>query len=164
MVFVTVGSQKFQFNRLIRAIDVCVLSGLIKDKVFAQTGWSDYVPEAISSEPFLNHDRFVAEMESADIVIAHGGTGAIVAALKAGKRVIAVPRLSQYGEHVDDHQIQIVELFADAGLIVGCMDVSRLADTYEACLASEVVPYESNTGRFLSDLDKYLSMVCHCER
>ena len=45
MIFVTVGSQKFQFNRLLKKIDELIDAGIIKDKVFAQTGASDYIPK-----------------------------------------------------------------------------------------------------------------------
>jgi len=36
--------------------------------------------------------------------------GAIIGAIKKGKKVIAVPRLAKCGEHVDDHQVQLVFL------------------------------------------------------
>ena len=52
-------------------------------------------------------------MEKANIVITHGGTGAIIGAVKKGKKVIAVPRLAKYGEHVDDHQLQLIKQFDD---------------------------------------------------
>lgn len=38
MIFVTVGSQKFQFDRLVRAVDALVASGVAEDGSFAQTG------------------------------------------------------------------------------------------------------------------------------
>ena len=44
MIFVTLGSQKFQFNRLLRKIDDLVEEGVITEEVFAQTGASDYLP------------------------------------------------------------------------------------------------------------------------
>ena len=45
MIFITTGSQKFQFNRLLQKIDELVADGTIKDKVFAQSGYSDYAPK-----------------------------------------------------------------------------------------------------------------------
>jgi UDP-N-acetylglucosamine transferase subunit ALG13 len=41
------------------------------------------------------------------LIISHGGTGALGAALKLGKKVVAVPRLVKYQEHIDGHQIQV---------------------------------------------------------
>ena len=44
MIFITLGSQKFQFNRLLKAIDKLIADGKITDEVFAQIGYSDYIP------------------------------------------------------------------------------------------------------------------------
>ncbi len=38
MIFVTVGSQKFQFDRLVRAVDALVAAVLLRMELFAQTG------------------------------------------------------------------------------------------------------------------------------
>ena len=116
-IFVTLGSQKFQFNRLLKAIDELYEKKIITLDVFAQIGYSDYLPKNYRYKKFLDRDEFNNEMENADIVITHGGTGAIIGAVKKGKKVIAVPRLAKYGEHVDDHQLQLIEQFDDLNLI-----------------------------------------------
>ena len=36
MIFITLGSQKFQFNRLLKKVDDLIESGVIKEEVFAQ--------------------------------------------------------------------------------------------------------------------------------
>lgn len=44
-IFITLGSQKFQFNRLLIAVDkLCEKKVISGEDVFAQTGYSDYVP------------------------------------------------------------------------------------------------------------------------
>ena len=58
MIFVTVGSQKFQFNRLLKAIDTLVKNNSITEEVFAQTGYSDYKPKYYKYREFLNRDEF----------------------------------------------------------------------------------------------------------
>lgn len=86
MIFVTLGSQKFQFNRLLKEIDILVKEKIIKDDVFAQIGYSDYLPQNYQYKKFLNRDEF-AEMEGkADVVITHGGTGAIIGAVKKARK------------------------------------------------------------------------------
>lgn len=48
-IFITLGSQKFQFNRLLIAVDkLCEKNIICGDDVFAQTGYSDYVPRNFS--------------------------------------------------------------------------------------------------------------------
>lgn len=160
MVFVTVGSQKFPFDRLLRAVDACMEDGSIQDEVFAQTGACSYVPTRFESAPFLNRDEFACRMDAASVVVTHGGTGAIVGALKRGKRVIAMARLACFGEHVDDHQVQLLNEFEKSGLIFTCEDASSLAVAYHRALKSESSTYQSTNVKFVADLDCYLSGGC----
>ena len=45
MIFITLGSQKFQFNRLLEEVDKLIEQGIITEEVFAQIGYSDYKPK-----------------------------------------------------------------------------------------------------------------------
>ncbi|MBT9012995.1 beta(1,3)galactosyltransferase EpsH, partial [Lactobacillus delbrueckii subsp. bulgaricus] len=103
MIFITLGSQKFQFDRLLKEIDKLVVAKKLNDEIFAQVGYSTYKPKHYQYKAFLDREEFAKWEGKADIVITHGGTGAIIGAVKKGKKVIAVPRLARYGEHVDDH-------------------------------------------------------------
>ena len=157
MVFVTVGSQKFPFDRLLKAVDECVGDGSLPRDTFAQSGTSSYVPAHCKSRDFLNRDEFAAKLDACEVLVTHGGTGSIVRALKRGKRVIAMPRLARYGEHVDDHQVQLLEEFEGAGLLLTCHDARSLAEAYAKSLTSVAPCYETNNARFVEDLDRYLS-------
>lgn len=159
MIFVTVGSQKFQFDRLLRAVDDLVSGDCIDGGAFAQTGACTYAPVHMRHEAFLDRESFRAHMDACDVVVTHGGTGAIIGAVKSGKKVIAVPRLSKYGEHVDDHQVEIVCQFGAMGLIEPCMDPVDLPAAYERAIASDYLPYQSNTARFCADLSEYIDEI-----
>lgn len=156
MIFVTLGSQKFQFDRLLRKLDALIEDGTITEPVFAQTGHSTYVPQHFKTADFMDRDSFAANMAKADMVITHAGTGAIIGAVKQGKKTIAVPRLSKYGEHVDDHQLQIVEQFTDMHLLEPCWDVEQLSNAYTAARQNTYVPYVSNTHTIIASIEKYL--------
>ncbi|MDD5893709.1 MAG: glycosyltransferase [Coriobacteriaceae bacterium] len=159
MVFVTMGSQKFQFDRLLRAVDELAGSGAIPEPVFAQVGACTYEPKNIEWAAFIDRDEFKCRMAAADVAITHGGTGAIIGAVKAGKKVVAVPRLACHGEHVDDHQVEIVRQFADMGLIEPCMDVADLGAAYAKAKRSSYRSYVSNTDAFVADLRAYLETI-----
>ena len=159
MIFITLGSQKFQFNRLLKAIDKLVEQGKIKEEVFAQVGYSDYQPLNYKYKQFLDRDEFAAMEGKADIVITHGGTGAIIGAVKKGKRVIAVPRLAKYGEHVDDHQLQLVKQFDDLNLICPCGDTNELAEAIETVKHTEYSEYESNTNTIVKSIENYIETL-----
>lgn len=159
-IFITLGSQKFQFNRLLIAVDkLCEKDIICGDDVFAQTGYSDYVPRNFSYNNFLDREEFSVEMGKADIVITHGGTGAIIGAVKKGKKVIAVPRRAKYGEHVDDHQLQLVGQFKELDLICECDDTNELADAIEKVKYTKYAVYKSNTEQILNSIEKYIKTL-----
>lgn len=159
MIFVTLGSQKFQFDRLLQKLDQLLEEGVITDQVLAQTGYSTYTPKHFEAVPFMDRDTFAETMAKASFVITHAGTGAIIGAVKNGKKVIAVPRLAKYGEHVDDHQLQIVEQFTELSLIEPCLDTEALAQTYQTALGKTYLPYVSNTHTMIASITEYLESV-----
>ena len=156
MIFVTLGSQKFPFDRLLQELDRLLEAGVITEPVFAQTGYSTYTPKHFTFEPFLDRDTFGAKMQEADTVITHAGTGAIIGAVKAGKKVIAVPRLSKYGEHVDDHQTQIIDQFNELDLILGLTGVDQLEAAVPELPTRQFKTYQSNTHRIIADIEEFL--------
>lgn len=156
-IFITLGSQKFQFNRLLKAVDGLCANGMISEKkVFAQIGYSDYLPKYYVYKNFLDRDEFAIEMGKADIVITHGGTGAIIGAVKQGKKVIAVPRRAKYGEHVDDHQLQLVEQFKELNLICECNDVEKIGKALETVKTTTYEKYVSNTKMIIDSIEQYI--------
>ena len=155
-IFITLGSQKFQFNRLLRAVDdLCEKKVVGPDSIFAQIGYSDYLPQHYRYNHFLDRNEFVVEMNKANIIITHGGTGAIIGAVKMGKKVIAVPRLAKYGEHVDDHQIQLVEQFRDLNLIYACEDMN-LEKALTIVRTSAFKQYKSNTNKIIKSIETFI--------
>lgn len=128
MIFVSLGSQQYQFDRLLKEIDRLIETDEIREEVFAQTGSSMYEPKHFGFSKFLNSDDYRKHLQAADIVITHGGTGAIIGAVKARKQVIAVPRQAKFGEHADDHQFQIVEFLEENGYIRKVVDMCELGN------------------------------------
>ncbi len=157
MIFVTVGSQKFQFNRLLKKIDELISNKLIKDRVFAQIGVSDYKPQHYEYVDFMTQDTFNKKIDECNLVITHAGTGVIVNAIKKGKKVIAVPRLAQYAEHVDDHQIQLIQQFNDLKLIEPCYNIDELGKIIEIVKNKKYNKYVSNVDEIIESIEEYLN-------
>lgn len=134
-----VGSRDYQFNRLLKALDELVAEGKLTDEIVAQTGLSEYEPKHYTWHRYLDQDVFKDYQRSADLIISHGGTGALVGALKMGKQVIAVPRLAQFGEHIDDHQTQVCGALAGEGYLRQVLDMKDLGDVIAACKADPIV-------------------------
>lgn len=122
MIFVCLGTQKFNLNRLLQEIDTLIENGDISEEVYAQLGFSDYKPKHFQYTDFLSQDEFDNYIKKSSFVIMHGGVGSIISALKKNKKVIVYPRLAAFNEHVDDHQCEISNKFANLGF---CLTVSN---------------------------------------
>lgn len=147
MIFVCTGTQIYQFNRLLKEIDDLVEKGLIKDTIFAQIGSSDYVPKHYEYKKFVSSDEFKEWQNQADLIISHGGTGALITASKLGKNIIAVPRLSKFGEHTDDHQLQIVKVLEEKQYIRAVYNIKNLESTIDVALKHPInKPYDRESN------------------
>ena len=126
MIFVTVGTHDQNFDRLIRKIDELARDKKIKDNVVIQTGYTDYKPKVCKWFKFVNPKDFEQLCKKSDLIITHAGVGSIMTCLKFGKTTIVVPRLKKFGEHRDDHQLQITKELEKQGKILAVYDVDQL--------------------------------------
>lgn len=118
MIFVTLGTQKFQFNRLLRMMDDLIENKKIHERVFAQIGNSDYLPRYYEYCDFLSNNDYEEYIKNCDILVSHSGVGTIMTGLRYRRKIIVVPRLSKYGEHIDDHQTQIAQSFSKLNYVL----------------------------------------------
>lgn len=149
-IFVILGSQKFQMNRLLEQLDK--ISNNEKYNIFAQIGYSTYKPINYNYVKFLDNDLFQNKILQADLILTHAGTGAIVSSLKKNKKVIAVPRLAKFKEHVDDHQLEIAKVFYEKQYINTLLDVSELEKCISETMSHTYNNFESNTSNFIDKL------------
>lgn len=126
LIFVTVGSRNYPFNRLFKELDKLCEEGIIKDNIFAQIGTSTYKPQHYEYKDFISQEEFLEKVKTSTFVISHGASGSIMKALNAGKKVIAVTRLEKYGEHINDHQIQNNEAFGMNGYVIPVFEMEEL--------------------------------------
>ena len=121
MIFVILGTQRFQMDRLLKKIDELVSNGAITAPVTAQTGLSGYVPLHYTHHGFLEKNAFDNLITESELIITHGGVSIIIRALRQKIPFVVCPRLAKYGEHVDDHQTEIAHAFKKKGFVV-CYD------------------------------------------
>lgn len=133
-IFAAVGTQKFSFDRLIDALDN--LSEKPDLDIFVQYGNSK-VPARCPGTAFLSHGEYNEHLANSDVVVIHGGVGTLRAALDAEAHIVAVPRLSEYGEHVDDHQVEITEAFVDQGYVLQCLKMTDLENAIRTACAMD---------------------------
>lgn len=109
MILVTVGTENFPFDRLIAWIQVLIEQDLIQEEIVIQYGSCTQLPFGVKGFPKLPPLQFQELVQKARLVISHCGEGTILLLTTISKPYILVPRSYQYGEHIDDHQIELGE-------------------------------------------------------
>jgi len=125
MIFLTVGTQ-FPFDRLVKSVDELVSQNGFKEEIFAQIGKSSYQPHNFEGVSFLEKGLFDKHVRQASGIISHAGMGTIIMALDNGKPLLVMPRLTKYGEVVNDHQVPIAKKFEELGHILAVYDAKDL--------------------------------------
>ncbi len=135
MIFVTVGYSQYSFDRMVSTVDnVLLWLGVKRDDVFFQIGPANYVPRSGPCCTFLNFDNVLHYIKSSNLVITHAGVGSILLCLINNRNPIVFPRLRKFGEHVDDHQLQIASRLSESGLVYYPTGVEELKDTVRSHL------------------------------
>jgi len=159
MIFVTLGTQDKNFDRLLIAIDREIKKGNIKEKVVVQAGITDFKSDRMEIFDLISKENFEKLMSECNLLITHGGVGSILTGLSHDKKVIAAARLSKYKEHVNDHQVQIVEDFANKGYILELKDFSKLGLLLKKVKSFKPKKYKSNTNNMIKLLEDYIDKI-----
>jgi UDP-N-acetylglucosamine--N-acetylmuramyl-(pentapeptide) pyrophosphoryl-undecaprenol N-acetylglucosamine transferase len=141
LLFATVGAT-LGFPRLVESVLAMKRSGALPERVVLQVGTDGPLPDPVDGVEIvrtLEFDDVQALLQDADFVVCHGGTGSLITALRAGCRVVSMPRRFDLGEHYDDHQEEITAAFAARGLIQMARESEDLAPAIAAARARRPV-------------------------
>ena len=156
MILVLLGTQNNDFTRLLKEVQENIDNGMIQEEVIVQAGSTKFESKDMKMFSLIPTDELLKLQEQARIIITHGGVGSIISSIKMGKKVIAIPRLAKYGEHVNDHQIQIVESFASNGLIKGVFNIEELGKTLEKIEEFSPTVFKSNTENMIKIIENFI--------
>lgn len=159
MILIMLGTQNNSFHRLLEEMDKLIKKGIIKEDIIVQAGYTKYESKYMEIFDLIPRDELEKYQKEARIIITHGGVGSIISSLKLGKKVIAVPRYHEYGEHVNNHQTEIVETFNKKGYIIGIKDVSELENALKQIEQFVPKKYELNNERILKIIEDYIDKV-----
>lgn len=118
MILVLLGTFVTPFERPLIEIEKLCEAGTITEEVIVQSGHTNMTSQYMVMRPFIDPNELTELCGSARIVISHAGAASLIGAIQLGKKVITIARLSKYGEHVDDHQLEILEKFATLNYIL----------------------------------------------
>ncbi|MEU1602822.1 glycosyltransferase [Micromonospora matsumotoense] len=115
-IVVTLGTQdRFGFPRLLqRLVDVVPPEA----EVLWQVGSTRIPRMPAGARRQVPHAEMQQAMREADVIVTHAGVGSALAAMRAGRRAVYVPRRARHGEHVDDHQVEMARELDRRGLVL----------------------------------------------
>lgn len=153
MILVCVGASEYKFDRLLKIIDELCDEKVIKgNEIIAQIGNTKYKPQNYSNFNLIGRKEFQMYVDQADLIITHAGTGCVVPSLKKGKKVIIFPRLEEYHEHLDNHQLDLCEAFSSAGYVLCAKNKKEL----EKCIKEYK---EFKPKKFISNSEKFNNLI-----
>lgn len=156
MILVLLGTQNNSFYRLLENLEKAIDNNLINDEIIVQLGHTKYSSNKMKLLDFVSSEELNNLINSANLVITHGGVGSIIGSIKLNKKVIAVARLSKYKEHVNDHQIQIVKNFDEEGYIIGIDDACKLSLALNRINNFIPKKFESNSPKILNIVSDFI--------
>ncbi len=163
MIFVTVGNDHHDFSRLISKI--VQLVNTRKDLEFIIQHGHTKIDDSLDAKcaQFFSRVEFNSYLKKAEQVITHAGAGTLLQLTQNGIVPLVVPRLYAYGEHLNDHQMDIATEFENIGLCKVVRDVAILDDLLDTKLP---FPTDDGIGRgsrlieaIKADLDQFFYMT-----
>jgi UDP-N-acetylglucosamine transferase subunit ALG13 len=142
MILITVGTEKFPFNRLMQWVDILSEEGVIpaEEEVIVQFGSCTFLPDKVKGYSTFPQAEFKNLLKQARLIISHCGEGTIDLLAKNSVPFILVPRSDRFSEHVDDHQVELAEILAEQGVPIAYSpgDLARFVLAPEAVRVAKV--------------------------
>lgn len=98
IIFVTLGTRKEQFKRLLEYLNELAKQGLVKDKVIVQAGYTEYKSQHLTTFGFCSPEEIDNYIANSKYVITQESAGIATKCLKFNKKFIVVPRDYKYNE------------------------------------------------------------------
>lgn len=156
MILVLLGTQNNSFTRLLDEIQKCVDNKSINEDVVVQAGFTKFESSNMKVLSLIDKKALSKLQDEARLIITHGGVGSIISSLQKGKKVIVVPRLKKYGEHVNNHQLQIARRFEQEGYVKCVVNTKYLQKMINSIEEFEPQRYESDDGNIIEIIENYI--------
>ena len=129
MITITLGTIPYQFDRVAQWLDILLKEEVISEPVFLQHGITDVEAlrkhKLITTAALLPGEELAEKIQESRLVISHAGQGSTRKLSAQDKSFVVIPRLQQYGEHIDNHQLLFARSVEHIGVTV-CDNVESL--------------------------------------
>lgn len=155
-LFVPLGTQKFPFGRIITALNELIEQGGYKaDEIVMQSALYPIEP-IFTHFGLIPNEDFNLYMSEAEVVVTHSGVNSIISCMKLCKPLVVCPRLHEYGEHVDNHQMEIATLMRDKYDVLICTNMKDLPELIEKAKTHKYKPWVSHKKELLNTISKLI--------
>jgi UDP-N-acetylglucosamine transferase subunit ALG13 len=139
VIFVGVGTFVLGFDALVEGADRAAAALGVDG--FAQIGHSRVTPLHLRHARFLSADALGERLRASRVAVCHAGMGLIGDALRAGCRLVLVPRQGATSrDHPANDQRRFAERLAGRLPLRLCLDPAALAPVIAAALADDGPP------------------------
>lgn len=160
MIFVTVGTHEQQFDRIVKCIDELKKKGIVNEQVVIQTGFSNYEPQFCEWKKLFSYQEMVQYVQNARVVITHGGPSSFIMPLQIGKIPVVVPRQKNYGEHVNNHQVDFCKAVSERQkniiLVEDISELGEIINNYDTIVNEMSTEIVSNNEKFNDAFSKII--------
>jgi UDP-N-acetylglucosamine transferase subunit ALG13 len=160
MIFVTVGTERYPFDRLLQFVDFAVQKNNVMDEIIFQLGPSFYQPKRGQVKKFLPFTTMREHLKNASLVITHGGVGTVNLCLSLGKKPLVCPRRKSLREAIDDHQLYYSRFMEEKGYLLVAESQQELEDKMMRLIqegpATNFSQPSKEKGRLISFLNSLL--------
>ncbi len=156
MILVLLGTQNNSFIRLLDEIENLIEKNIVTGEVIVQSGYTKKETSRLKMIDFMPNTELEKLIVEAEYIITHGGVGSIIGSITKGKKVIAVPRKHKYKEHVNDHQLEIVEVFNNKEYIIGINEIEELENAIKRIETFKPKTYEQNNKKMLKTIEEFI--------
>ena len=158
-ILVLLGTIQLPFFRLLNDIENIVIKNPNKYNVFAQIGHTPFSSKVIDCIDFITLENLSKYYEQADLIITHAGVGSIMQGLKLKKKIIACARYYELGEHVDNHQLEILKDFSSKNYIIPCYKDDVLLEIIDQIDTYSFKNFELNKNPILDYINNYINQT-----
>jgi beta-1,4-N-acetylglucosaminyltransferase len=142
--------------RLLDTVDDLARRGVFdSERVLIQSGNNpDFKTLNCENKPFCSMDEFEECLKNASLVISHAGCGTLLQAIRLGKVPIVMPRRKKYNEHVNDHQMQLVQALVEQGRVVAALEPEDLPEAMAQARRLSAKPHPAQPTLMLDTVRK----------
>ncbi|WP_010175498.1 glycosyltransferase [Bacillus coahuilensis] len=142
-----------------KIIDEFCDEGILKGEDVLFQCVDNYTPRNYKKFTLISDDDFKKILNEADVVVAHAGTGTVTSTLKLQKKLILFPRLVEYGEHGDNHQLDLCNLFESQNYVMVAKNKEELKSCLLGISSFNPKPFISNNDNINEIILNYLKTI-----